>query len=337
MPRRLIICADGTWNEPEKIEHTTNVLKLARAVRPRDPEGIHQVVFYDWGVGTQHGSDRVVGGAFGTGLNKNIRDAYRFLVHNYAPGDQLFFLGFSRGAYTVRSLAGMIRNCGLLKKRKSHLIEAAFEHYRSPETRLHPDSATSRKFRRAHSRKVPIHFLGVFDTVGALGVPLKLFKRFNARRHGFHDARLSSWVKNAHQALAIDEKRKPFKPSIWSTEPGRKNTSQVWFAGVHTNIGGGYPFTGLSNKTLLWMVDRARESGLCLDTGYLKSLTPVNAAQTLGKSYKKFYRLLGPAPRRIGTTNPHDESIHPSALRRFEEDPSYRPPNLSRFLTAQER
>jgi uncharacterized protein (DUF2235 family) len=337
MPRHLVICADGTWNEPENPERSTNVLKLARAIRPKDSSGSHQVVFYDWGVGTQKGSDRIVGGAFGTGLNKNIVDAYRFLVHNYSPGDKLFFLGFSRGAYTVRSLAGMIRNCGLLKKRKSHLIKTAFEHYRSPETRLHPDSVTSKKFRAAHSRRAAIHFLGVFDTVGALGVPLRVFKRFNARRHGFHDARLSSMVKNAHQALAIDEKRKPFKPSIWQTDPARKNTSQVWFTGVHTNIGGGYPFTGLSDKTLRWMMKRAKESGLCLDTGYLKKLTPANAAQTLGKSYKKFYRLLGPAPRKIGVTNPHDESVDPSVLQRMKRDAGYRPENLARFLEALER
>ncbi len=332
MPRRLIICADGTWNEPEAIDGATNVIKLARALRPRDPDGDDQVVFYDWGVGTQHGSDRVVGGAFGAGLNKNIQDAYRFLVHNYVRGDQLFFFGFSRGAYTVRNLAGMIRNCGLLRKNRAHLIEATFEHYRSRDARLHPNAAASRKLRATCSRKVSIHFLGVWDTVGSLGVPLRLFKRFNSRRYSFHDTTLSSLVKNAHHALAIDEKRKPFRPAIWKTRPGRTRTSQMWFTGVHSNIGGGYPFTGLSNKTLLWMVERAKGYGLAFDKRYLKSLTPASAANTLGRSYRKFYRLLGPAHRKIGTTNPLDEAVHRSAIERFRTDPAYAPDSLARFL-----
>jgi uncharacterized protein (DUF2235 family) len=179
---------------------------------------------------------------------------------------------------------------------------------------------------------VKIHFLGVWDTVGSLGVPLKLFKRFNTKRYSFHDSSLSSIIKNAHQALAIDEKRKPFKPAIWKTKPGRANTSQVWFTGVHSNIGGGYPFTGLSNITLKWMVAHAKECGLAFDTAYLKSLTPANAAQTLGKSYKKFYRLLGPAVRKIGTTNPQDESVHRSAIQRLRQDSDYAPVNLASFL-----
>lgn len=208
--KRIVICCDGTWNDPEKRD-ITNVVKTARAVRPRTPDGTTQVVFYDWGVGTGRRFDRITGGSIGKGLNRNIQDACRFLVHNYAPGDEIFFFGFSRGAYTARSAAGLVRNCGVLKKKHADMIPEAFELYRS---KSRPDSKKSGAFRREFSRETRIRFIGVWDTVGALGVPLRLFRRFNARKYSFHDTRLSRSIDHAYQALAIDEKRKPFAPSL---------------------------------------------------------------------------------------------------------------------------
>lgn len=114
--KRIVICADGTWNRPEKDpeDQPTNVLKLARAVKPVASDGIAQQVFYDWGLGSYH--DTVVASTTGRGINKNIMGNYRYLVQNYAPGDEIYLFGFSRGSYTVRSLCGLINNCGILKR-----------------------------------------------------------------------------------------------------------------------------------------------------------------------------------------------------------------------------
>lgn len=327
--KRLVVCSDGTWKTPEA-RYVTNVVHIARAIRPKGSRGVEQVVFYDWGVGTEGASDKVKGGAFGRGINKNIQDAYRFLVHNYNAGDELFLFGFSRGAYTVRSLVGLIRNCGLLKKTHAHLIPNAYALYRS---RSKPDAASARKFRAAcsHSRTVNVKFLGVWDTVGALGIPLGLFGSYNERKYGFHDTRISTIVKNAYHALAIDEKRKPFAPTLWKTKPGRKNTGQVWFAGVHSDIGGGYADTGLSYKALSWMVDKAVACGLRVDRAYVRSLKMRNSPERLHDSLTGISRALGKHLRPIGITNT-DESVHQSALSRRLERRSYRPRNLEAYL-----
>jgi uncharacterized protein (DUF2235 family) len=327
MPKRLIICSDGTWNKPEG-GPVTNVVKLARSIRPEDPEWTSQVVFYDWGVGTGGGADKIKGGAFGKGIDRNIQDAYRFLVHNYAAGDELFFFGFSRGAYTVRSLVGLIRCCGLLKKIHSHRIPDAYAIYRSPDT---PDSSKARRFRGRCSREVKVKFLGVWDTVGALGIPLKPFGKRNAEKYGFHDTKISSIVLNAYHALAIDEKRGPFQPTIWKTKKGRKNSAQVWFAGVHSDVGGGYPDAGLSDKALLWMVEKAEACGLALNRAYLGRILDEDSRETLHNSMTGFYKGMRKYPRPIGVTN-RDESVHDSAIERYRSKSGYRPENLTDYL-----
>ncbi|UCE64547.1 MAG: DUF2235 domain-containing protein, partial [Nitrospirota bacterium] len=164
--KRLVICYDGTWNNPEDTkqgegEAITNVVKLARAIKPQDTDGVQQIVFYDWGIGTGGLWDTLTGGALGKGIDKNIQDGYRFLVHNFVRGDELFLFGFSRGAYTARSLVGLIRNCGLLKKTHADRIVEAYDQYRSPNK---PDSREAKGFREDFSRKVNVKFLGVWDT-----------------------------------------------------------------------------------------------------------------------------------------------------------------------------
>jgi uncharacterized protein (DUF2235 family) len=331
MPRRLVICSDGTWNEPQKM-HVTNVVKIARAIRPRDRDGISQIVFYDWGVGTGGWRERLTGGALGNGIDKNIMDAYRFLVHNYIRGDHLSFFGFSRGAYTVRSLVGLMRNCGLVRKKHADRIPEAYALYRSRRRENHPDRQRAVAFRKSFSREVRIHFLGVWDTVGALGVPLRVLKGLNTRNYSFHDTKMTSLVRHAYQALAIDEKRKPFRPSIWTTKRGRGSTEQAWFAGVHSDIGGGYKESGLSDEALFWMIDRATAGGLGFNKRYLAGLRAQDARDILHNSYKGFYRGLGKYIRPMGVTN-SDEALHPSALARHEQRPGYRPANLVRYLT----
>ncbi len=330
--KRLLICSDGTWNTPES-PHVTNVGHMARAIKPRSADGTEQVVFYDWGVGTDDKLDSLSGGAIGAGIDKNIKDAYRFLVHNYQPGDELWFFGFSRGAYTVRSCIGLLRNCWLLEKAKAGLIDKAYHIYR---TKWHADADNAQQFREPNAQAVTIKFLGVWDTVGALGIPLSIFRSSNHERYQFHDTAISSTVENAYHALAIDEKRKPFKPTLWQTTKERKRTEQSWFAGVHSDIGGGYREAGLSHLALRWMVEKASMCGLELDNNYLSAIYAQNNESRLHNSYTGAMHLLGSSQRSLMTTNA-DETLHLSAEQRFMNDTDYRPRNLRDYLASDEQ
>ncbi len=330
MSKRIVICCDGTWDTPIKAS-VTNVVKVARSIEVKDSNGTDQIVFYDWGVGTGNRLDKMVGGALGKGLDRNIKDAYRFLVHNYASDDEVYLFGFSRGAYTVRSLVGFIRNCGLLKKIYSDKIPDAYNIYRSPSK---PDAKEAQEFRNKFSNEITIKFLGVWDTVGELGIPLGIFKQFNEKRYSFHDTKISGIVENAYHALAIDERRKPFSPTIWKTKKRRKNVEQVWFAGVHGDVGGGYPETRLSDETLKWMVDKAAKCGLAFNMEYIESITE-KSRERLHNSYTPGYFVFGPYIRPIGVTGV-DESVHPSVLERYHKKRSYRPKNLIEYLNRQE-
>ncbi|MGI9220132.1 MAG: DUF2235 domain-containing protein, partial [Woeseiaceae bacterium] len=183
--KRIAIFADGTWNSPEK-GGATNVLRMARAVKPVVGHS-KQVAFYDWGVGTDR--KRLTGGISGVGIDKNIMDCYRFIVHNYNPGDQLFFFGFSRGAYTARSLAGFIRNCGLLQREHADRIPDAFRLYRKRTRSSAPNEPEAVRFRRKYAVAdiTPIEFVGAWDTVGALGIPVPFWGTLNDRKFLFHD------------------------------------------------------------------------------------------------------------------------------------------------------
>jgi uncharacterized protein (DUF2235 family) len=316
------VCCDGTWNTPEK-DNVTNVVAVARAIKPVDDQGNHQVVFYDWGVGTGNVVDRIQGGMTGKGLERNIRDGYRFLIHNYVPGDQIYLFGFSRGAYTVRSLVGLIRNCGLLRKEHSDKIPDAFDIYRSTERSMKPDASRPKVFVNAYGRRVKIRFLGVWDTVGALGIPFKSRKKRD--RHEFHDTQISSIVEHAYHALAIDERRKPFEPTVWKTKPGRKNTRQVWFAGVHTDVGGGYADDhGLADVALEWMVERAEQRGLAFDREILEAGLDGDTDYRVHDSHKSRY---GKPRKRKVLAMSKDESVHPT-VRGWVDDETYAPTTL---------
>ena len=194
---RIVVFSDGTSASPDKA-NPTNVLVTARSVLPEDSKGTRQLTFYDAGVGTGNLVDQyITGGLMGGGLNKNIEDTYRFLMHNYQSaeeagnkqGDEVFLFGFSRGAYTVRSLVGLIYNVGLLRKDESDRVGEAMKTYR--DRNLRPDSSEAREFRSRYSREIPIKFLGVWDTVAALGLLIRPFTGLWTRTHGFHDAKLS--------------------------------------------------------------------------------------------------------------------------------------------------
>lgn len=207
--KRIVICADGTWNRPEedlKKDVPTNVLRLARSIRPVTTDGVAQQVFYDWGIGSYH--NQVVAGATGKGIHKNIVDGYRYIVQNYSPGDEIYLFGFSRGAYTVRSLSGLINNCGVLKRPDARLIENAFQLYKRSGKKFAPRGERSVEFRSQHSHpSAEVKFVGVWDTVGAMGIPFSFLGLFRDKDE-FYDTKIGSNVRVARHALAIDEFRR---------------------------------------------------------------------------------------------------------------------------------
>lgn len=327
--KRLVVCSDGTWNDPED-EDVTNVVKTARAVSPVDESGVQQVVFYDWGVGTGGVADRLEGGVSGEGLDKNIQDIYRFLVHNYVPGDEIFLFGFSRGAYTARSAVGLIRNAGILEKQHSDLIPRAYSLYRSKSK---PDTPSAREFRRRYSRETRIRLIGVWDTVGALGIPVSFLQRFNKDEYSFHDTTLSRIIDYACHAVAIDERREDFKPTLWQVQPSDNQTvEQAWFVGVHSDVGGGYKEHGLSDITLMWVLEKAREAGLALDADYLSNRVTPDPYDKRHHSRKHIFHLRGKYLRPIGMLGEHFEEVHSSVRDRFNADAGYRPKNLVTYL-----
>jgi uncharacterized protein (DUF2235 family) len=347
--KRLIVCADGTWNRPdEKSKKTgkptpTNVEKLHEAV-PHVANGIAQVAHYESGVGTGNLLDRLFGGAIGKGIDRHIRNCYQFLVDEYEKGDEIYLFGFSRGAYTARSLAGLIRNSGILRPEHRSLIDEAFDIYRSRDPKTHPRGEDAQEFRNAHSYwdvdndgteidSTKITCVGVWDTVGALGIPLELFQSFNELKYQFHDTSLSGRVKNAFHALAIDERRKPFAPTLWEQplSDAQANINwleQAWFTGCHSDVGGGNETSQLSDIAFMWMIDRVQErTDLRFDNNFLKEAASPDFLGQLNESMNDFYEKLGPINRKLDDiearkrANPNVntwEYVHVTANERYE-------------------
>ena len=293
--KRLVICCDGTWNRPDS-EHVTNIEKIARTVQIDSASveaGVQQSVLYLSGVGVGYGVDRVLGGAFGFGLFNNVLSGYRFLASNYEPGDEIYVFGFSRGAYTARSLCGMVGRVGLLTRKA--LVEEKLPEAVARYKRVNPAGGMSgesdAEFKRDYCHPdTPIHFLGVFDTVGALGVPGAM-----RRRHQFHDVKLSKAVRCARQALAIDEPRMKFEPCLWEdtgTEGERERVLQVWFEGAHSDVGGGVSPTGLPDTALLWMVSEANKRGLVFDEELLSRYISSGSSPIRHDPSKPLFRFL---------------------------------------------
>jgi uncharacterized protein (DUF2235 family) len=325
--KRIVICADGTWNDPEG-EHATNVLRMARAICPEDDQGVQQVVFYDWGVGSYH--DKVLGGTSGLGMEKNVQDGYRFIVQNYDPGDEIFLFGFSRGAYTVRALAGMLNKCGILTRTRASDIPRAFDFYKRRNAR--PSSPTAQQWRATNAvagDRGTVDFIGVWDTVGALGIPTRVLG-FVEERDLFFDHELGSNVQVARHAVAIDEQRSDFRPTLW-TRKEAIDIRQVWFAGVHGDVGGGCaPRQGelLSEVPLAWMAREASSCGLRFEPHLHGDISTLHDARA-HQSYKRFWRVLGKAVRDI----PVDGIVHMSVRQRHQAT-GYEPEPLRRWLAA---
>lgn len=327
--KRLAICCDGTWNEPDHTSGNrpcpTNVVKLASLIPAQGADGTQQRVFYHNGIGSMSSrTKRLIDGATGYGISRILLTCYTWLVRTYQPGDQLYFFGFSRGAYTARSLAGFVRNSGILRPENESLAEEAFALYRSRDSTRSPRAAASRLFRQSYSwqDKTPIQCIGVWDTVGSLGVPntiaqgvLKHIFRVNRE---FHDTDLSSVVRFAFHAVAIDERRKPFQATLWHQTPegaaAGQTLEQRWFPGVHGDVGGGNPDSRLSDVTLDWMTSSARRAGLeILEPSTLGPPNfPPHDPDALGPikdSMTAFYRLMGPEGRSILCSGPSGGEI----------------------------
>lgn len=253
MSKNIVLCLDGTGNKFK--EDNSNIVKIAR-VLTKDPQ--NQMIYYDPGVGTLANPryrtnifsalSKIKGLALGRGIKQDIKEAYAFLMNNYEDGDRIFIFGFSRGAYTARSIAGLIEGCGLLEKGNTNLLPYALNMYTSKKI----DFKVLAKFKHTFGRKCDIELLGLFDTVRSLG------SSFNPLFYPFTENNRS--VKAVRHALAIDEKRVFFKPLLWGNKYQKKqNIKEVWFSGVHSDIGGGYPEkeSGLAKIALKWMIDEA--------------------------------------------------------------------------------
>lgn len=372
--RRLIFCCDGTWNHVESA-YPTNVQKLARAIPGLGDDGVSQVVFYLEGVGTGRGTgtfakkiDRLGGGMFGWGLLQNVVEAYKNLMFNYRPGDEIYIFGFSRGAHTARSLAGMIRSVGILDRDRIHMLPEAIKRYQNRGDSGHPDAPDNCAFRWENSRCVTtgsaerewrmlhhpeadlrqtiplkITYLGVWDTVGAMGVPsfLWISKLFN-KKYTFHDFALSSSVASARHAIAIDERRATFPDAPWDNLDELNSRyrdravlpyQQLWFPGDHGSIGGGGDITGLSDEALRWVVEGAIIKGLCLPESFIKmAANAANHAAPLVNITDQKLSFTSLAMSMVSKDRSGPQllaDVAPSARKRWA-DPNYRPATLKR-------
>jgi uncharacterized protein (DUF2235 family) len=362
MSRRLIALFDGTWS---KVATRTNVERLWKLIAVADASGIEQICKYLPGVGVRPGIEHLLGGAFGLGLSGNVEDGYQWLSAAWREGDEIWLFGFSRGAYTARSLGGMIRKCGLLPPgadgrvaRKA--VDQAYDFYRNDEkpgvlvNGIDPTAAWRSQHR---AREVTIRFIGVWDTVGALGIPgVASWFPFSRKRYAFHDTDLSRIVQYAYQALALDEHRADFKPTKWTRpaatrgvgesssawKPEQIEVEQRWFVGAHSDVGGGENTDGaghnpdtLPDIPLAWMQAKAAAAGLAFTDTFVPA--PGAELDTPNPSWKTFmyglYKLFSPRFDRVlgGGVN---ETIDPSVWTKWYATSGYRPASLQVALDA---
>lgn len=375
--KRLVFCFDGTWNRIDA-PHPTNVLFTAESVIPIDPNNVAQLIYYDEGVGTGKG-EKLRGGAFGAGLEKNLNDAYRFLVFNHTPGDEIYLFGFSRGAFTARSFAGLISRCGILGRGRISLVNGMMERYfartdndafelemrpfraeNCPDVCISDEENDWRAATIAGYRRRPllsIRYVGVWDTVGSRGIPRYVLGSSLAnRKYEFHDWDLSPFVHAARHAVAIDEYKIDFEPTLWANLHILNGArlfpeaaydapyQQKWFPGNHGSVGGGGDIRGLSDQALDWVWDGAQAAGLYLDLSErsnVYSLAPNDTDPLVNRTPKPGFNLVGwffdHLPKRDRKKGPSQLfQLSPSARRRWHipaqslpEGKPYRPKTLA--------
>jgi uncharacterized protein (DUF2235 family) len=364
MARKLVVCCDGTWNTPRT---ETNVFRTYRFLREglgtpvetsrgdgvktcsgRAADGSEVLLFYDAGVGTDWFA-RLLGGGAGVGLSDNVRDAYHFLGHNFVPGSEIYLFGFSRGAYTARSLCGFIKAAGLLDKPsakdvwRTYMDLYVMAAQGSIGVAARPSGWGVDRIRVWLAKKageavghlggdvaalpthrdVKIKFIGVYDTVGALGVPIPVAARVNEPIVGFHNTTLGDTVENAVQALAVDEKRGPYVPALWTQAANAaalagQSVLKVWFPGVHSDIGGGYHDKGIGDITWDFMMRQASDRGLVIDPNRRTPDVKIEALPVQHESFDRAWKdlsekwkLIPEGVRSIGptTTGPGGEQL----------------------------
>ena len=353
--KNIIVCCDGTWNTKDQRDQDvpcpTNVTKIYNALAKDDQSGVAQKAYYHPGVGAECDvAEHVLGGTIGRGLEKNIMSAYAWLGQEYSPGDKIFIFGFSRGAFTARYLAGMISDLGLadfatqklpypkLWERVKRVLDASRKE--KPKEMKDIDFFNTLNLEdidffiteekgASPTRRTPVHFLGVWDTVGTLGVPENF-----ALLHGlldwlqpfrFKDTKLNEYVRHARHAVAMDERRETFTPTLW-TETGERETGkhptvkQIWFPGVHGDVGGGHVQCGLSDGALDWMIDEARHQGLAFRDKIREQLRP-NPQGVLHKSDDGVFGLMSMQPRNVPQLHDGATAFHKSAIDRWKNPP----------------
>ncbi len=324
MGRRIAFCADGTW---DTVTNDTNVYRISKAIVAIPGE---QYSFYDDGVGSDGTPiEKLLGAAFGLGLFQKIKDGYSTIASVYEAGDEVFIFGFSRGAYTARGLAGMIAACGLpTKDPDTNLVNTAFNAYRNKDQR----AAILATLGAYGLVKANMTMVGVWDTVGALGIPA-IVGGVSPVLYGFLDTTLHPDILNAYHAIAIDERRTEFPATLWAPpfSPGQI-VEQAYFCGVHCDVGGGYADdagtgTALSDITFSWMMSKARALGLVFDQGVLATYpSPIDKKDALDTKHESWSPLwLFPKRRTIA----QDATLANSVDVRCQNDSSYRPENLS--------
>ncbi len=331
--KRIILCADGTWNTPPGVDSKsggTNVWKFYCAM----PDTEDQLKFYDSGVGTGGTLlEHLTGGALGEGLFDKVQDCYSFLSHVYDPGDSIYLIGFSRGAYTARSLGGMIAALGVPSKNLSNsTTPEIFAAYRERDE-------TKREALKAHLKEsysledAHLAMVGVWDTVGSLGIPGVLFEGLMDKKYGFLDTTLSDCVDHAYHAISIDERRASFQPTLWTYPDGRyrKNDArleQVWFPGAHCDVGGSYPDSQLADITLSWMMQKAKALGVTFLPEAEAKYFHLPASDAAGPKHEEWKLTWGiPKHRTVPPTAYLASSVYDRAL--LTAEPLYRPDNLN--------
>jgi uncharacterized protein (DUF2235 family) len=348
--KRLAIFLDGTFNT---LNNNTNVWRL----RSLTAETADQRVYYSQGVGTVRG-EVVRGGVAGYGIDDEIIEAYTWLIQNFDEGDEIFIFGFSRGAYTARSLSGLISKCGILKLGAPLSIEQLYARYRvyvAPTIRsllakpLPADASIEERWLTKYSRPTKIRFVGVWDTVGSMGIP-RGSAEAKVHKYRFLDTHLRLDNEYAFHALALDEHREDFEATFWTRTvktgevgaPERPiaNVEQRWFVGCHANVGGGYASDPLSQRPLVWLMGKAGGLGLtyrdAVEVDTAQIAPPINDSYAeFGKGFyhffsKPFYRSVGAAPEKgtAATTSRINETVDGSVFDRWRADETYRPANL---------
>lgn len=328
MSKNIVIFSDGTGQEGGE-RNNTNIYKLFNMIEDRSSK---QVAFYDAGLGSNW--QKITGSIGGMGISRNIKQCYQFIFEHYEIGDQIYLFGFSRGSATIRSLSSFIHHFGILPKSRPELIDQAYSIYKIRDENLRDKKAVE-FVKKHHNIWTSVKFIGCFDTVAALGLP---WKRANAIlnympyfHHKFHDFTLSQSIEHAYHALAIDDEREAFLPILWDKTINEKQSlKQVWFCGMHTDVGGGYKEQNLSDIPLEWMLQNAMKHGLLI---YAKNMVNISKDadgimhNSRGTKLSQFY------PKEIRSFDPQREDkpiVHQSVLDRKkncnnEDSPAYNP------------